>query len=111
MCPKLWQDAFHQLYGPKAILRDRNNTHINEDAQAQGYSVVKDIPYGLHTLLVSAGIKTADKALNYSPSYDLVSLENLSPEQKNVYELRHQADKIMFDRPPAGGSPDFLPRL
>ena len=99
VCPKLWQDAFHQLYGPKAILRDRNNTHINEDAQAQGYSVVKDIPYGLHTLLVSAGIKTADKALNYSPSYDLVSLENLSPEQKNVYELRHQADKIMFDRP------------
>ena len=48
-------------------MRDRNNPHTNEDAQKQGYLVVKDIPYGLHTLLVSAGMKTAAEALNYFP--------------------------------------------
>ncbi len=96
--PRLWQEAFHELYGAKAILRDRNNPHTNEDARVQGYSVVNDLSYGLHTLLVSAGIKTAAEVLNYSPSYEIVLPEDLSAEQRDIYELRHKADDIIFGR-------------
>lgn len=94
--PQLWREAFHQLYGQKAVLEERNKPNVNSDVQTQGYIVVSNIPYGLHALLLSAGVKSAADVLNYKPCYQFVSLDELTPEQLEVYDLHLEADKIMF---------------
>ncbi len=92
--PHQWRNAFYQLYGQKAVLEAKNKPNVNADASAQGYTVVK-IPF-YHTLLRTAGVKTADDILNYKPKYDFVPFTNLTSDQQRIYSLHSRVNQILF---------------
>ena len=94
--PRLWKQAFHELYGSKAILEEMNKGNVNLDAENHGYKVVKGISSGLKNILISAGVKKASEVLNYRPSYDLVPIEDLTPEQKEIYRQYVKVNERLF---------------
>ena len=97
--PQLWRESFYERYGPKGILAERGKDYINQDAQNQGFNVVKGISSGFYEILHLAGIKTVSEVFGRNLRYETIKPEALSSSQRAVYELHRTADIALFNAP------------
>lgn len=97
--PEQWKKAFYGLYGPKAVLAERANPHINEDAHKQGFAVIKGLPSGIESILHSSGIKKVSEVSSRKLRYEILGLAQLTDGERAIYDLHKAVDQIIFGSP------------
>ncbi|MDP3698477.1 MAG: hypothetical protein Q8R47_02725 [Nanoarchaeota archaeon] len=97
--PEQWRKAFYDLYGPKAVLAERGNPLLNEDATTQGFAVVKGLPTGIEEILHHSGIKKVSEVSSRKLKYEILDPARLTDQQRSIYDLHKAVDEVLFDTP------------